>query len=89
VRGEAAAGLAKFGDRSLIPRLDQLLREDPALHSCFFEAAEELGDPCLLPAVLEGAERRRQGIYKGEKLHPIITSAIEALEKAAAVEEGE
>jgi hypothetical protein len=84
VRGEAATGLAIFGDRSLIPRLDQLLREDEALSPCFFEAAEELGDPCLLPAVLEGAERWRHGIYRGEKLHSFITSAIEALEKATA-----
>jgi hypothetical protein len=84
VRGEAAAGLAKFGDRSLIPRLDLLLREDPALHSCFFDAAEELGDPCLLPAVLVGAERWRQWKKEGEELHYDITSAIAALEKAAA-----
>lgn len=84
VRGEAAEGLAKFGDRSLIPRLDQLLREDPALSSCFFEAAEELGDPALLPAVLAGAERWRAGMKEGEVLHPFITHAIEALEEAAA-----
>ena len=84
VRGEAAAGLAEFGDRSLIPRLDQLLREDPALPSNFFGAAEELGDPCLLPAVRAGAERWQQGREEGEELHYDITSAIEALEKAAA-----
>jgi HEAT repeat protein len=86
VRGEAAAGLAKFGDRSLIPRLDQLLREDPALHSCFFAAAEELGDPSLLPAVLVGAERWRQWMEEGEELHYDIRSAIEALEKAVAAQ---
>lgn len=84
VRGEAAAGLAKFGDRSLIPRLDQLLREDPALHSCFFDVAKQLGDPCLLPAVLVGAERWRQWMEAGEELHYAITSAIKALGKAAA-----
>ena len=42
VRGEAAEGLAKFGDRSLIPRLDVLLREDEDLSPCYFMAAETL-----------------------------------------------
>jgi HEAT repeat protein len=82
VRGEAACGLAKFGDRSLIPRLEVLLREDPLVTTHFFEAAEELGDPCLLPAVLAGAERWRAEMKAGEKMHLDVTSAIEALQAA-------
>lgn len=53
VRGEAAAALGKFGDRSFIPRLDRLLREDEDISPCYFEAAVELADPSLLPAVLQ------------------------------------
>jgi HEAT repeat protein len=83
VRGEAAVGLAEFGDRSLIPRLEQLLREDAESSPCYFEAAEKLGDPSLLPAVLEGAERLRHMMKKGEKLHFMVTSAMEALQKIA------
>jgi HEAT repeat protein len=84
VRGEAAWGLSLFGERSLIPRLEKLLRDDPAISPNYFEAAEELGDPCLLPAVLEGAERWRHTMEQGEELHFCISSAIEALQKAAA-----
>lgn len=83
VRGEAAAGLAKFGDRSLIPRLDRVLREDLDMASCYFEAAEELGDPVLLPAVLAAAARWEKAMEPGEELHSMITSAIEVLQKAA------
>jgi hypothetical protein len=82
VRGEAACGLAKFGDRSLIPRLEVLLREDPLETTHFFDAAEELGDPCLLPAVLAGAERWRAEMKEGEEMHLDVTSAIEALQAA-------
>lgn len=57
VRGEAAEGLALFGERSFLPRLETLLREDKELSPCYFSAAEILGDPALLPAVLAAAER--------------------------------
>lgn len=80
VRGEAACALAIFGDRSLIPRLEVLLREDPLETVHFFEAAEELGDPCLLPAVLAGVERWRADMKEGEEMNFLITSAIEALQ---------
>jgi HEAT repeat protein len=80
VRGEAACALAIFGDRSLIPRLERLLREDPLVTTHFFEAAEELGDPCLLPAVLVGADRWRAEMKEGEEMSFWITSAIEALQ---------
>ncbi len=84
VRGEAAEGLAKFGDRSLLPILDRLLREDEALSPCYFEAAEALGDPTLLPAVLEGAKRwQEMGEDMEEEPHPYIKSAIEALRQAS------
>ncbi len=76
VRGEAAEGLALFGDRSLIPRLDVLLREDEALPSLYFMAAEELADPVLLPAVVVGAERWQA---MGAEMHASIVSALEAL----------
>lgn len=74
-RGEAAEGLALFGDRSLIPKLDEFLRQDPDLPSHFF-TAEELGDPILLPAVEVGAER---WLEMQEELHATIISALEAL----------
>jgi HEAT repeat protein len=83
VRGEAAVGLARFGDRSLVPRLEKLLREDEEISPCYFEAAEELGDPCLLSAVLEGAKRWREGMKDGEELHFMVASAVEALQKVA------
>ena len=76
VRGEAAEGLALFGDRSLIPRLDALLREDDELPSHYFTAAEEFGDPILLPAVEVGAER---WLEMQDELHATIVSALEAL----------
>jgi HEAT repeat protein len=82
VRGEAAEALAGFGDRSLIPRLECLLREDKAISPGYFVAAEELGDPCVLPAVLDGAERWRATMEEGEEMHFMITSAIEALQQA-------
>jgi HEAT repeat protein len=82
VRGEAAEGLAKFGDRSLIPVLDRLLWEDTEISPCYFVAAEELGDPILLPAVLDAAER--WPVEMGEEgPHPYILSAIEALREAS------
>jgi HEAT repeat protein len=81
VRGEAAAGLAKLGDRSFIPRLEQLLREDDEISSCYFEAAAEFGDPALLPAVLEGERRWRESMEEGEELHYLISWAIEALSR--------
>jgi HEAT repeat protein len=82
VRGEAASALAGFGDRMLIPRLETLLREDTAISPCYIEAAQELGDPSLLPAVLAAAERWRETMEEGEEMHFMITSAIEALQKA-------
>jgi HEAT repeat protein len=86
VRGEAAAALAIFGDRSFIPRLAELLREDEWLSPCYFEAAEEFGDPTLLPAVLEGAERWRDLMEPGEVPNSDVESAVKALRKAAGVE---
>jgi HEAT repeat protein len=79
VRGEAAAALAKFNDRTFIPRLDELLRNDGPISPCYFEAAEEFGDPTLLPAVLVGAERWRKTLAEGEEMHYCIVSAIEVL----------
>ena len=87
VRGEAAEALAGFGERSLIPRLECLLREDKAISPCYFAAAEDLGDPCLLPAVLVGAERWRATMEEGEELHFMITSAIESLQQIATEQE--
>lgn len=83
VRGEASEGLALLGDPDLAPRLDDLLRNDPAISPCYFIAAEELGDPRLLPAVLDAAERWRNMGEEGEEPHPYITSAIEALQRVA------
>ncbi len=83
VRGEAARGLAEFGDRALIPRLEKLLREDQDLSEYYFWAARELRDPVLLPPVLEAVERWRQGMEEDEQLDVFIASAVEALQEAA------
>jgi HEAT repeat protein len=82
VRGEAAAGLAKFGDRSLIPRLIGLLEND-GLSPLYFEAAEVLGDPVLLPAVLTAERRWRDDLDEGEDMHTYVTSAVSALKDLA------
>jgi HEAT repeat protein len=80
VRGEAAAGLAIFGDRDLIPRLDRLLREDEDLPPTYFQAAQDLEDPILLDAVQIGAERWRADMAPGEAMHMYVTSALEHLQ---------
>jgi HEAT repeat protein len=85
VRGEASEGLARLGDPNLAPRLEELLRNDPAISPCYFLAAEELGDPRLLPAVLHAAERWQSLGEEGEEPHDYITSAIEILQQAATV----
>lgn len=79
VRGEAADGLAKFGDRSLIPRLEQLLKEEDSQNPLYFSAAEQLGDPVLLPAVEEAAARWHRYLEPEEKMHPTVLSALETL----------
>jgi HEAT repeat protein len=83
VRGEAAEGLAKFGDRTLIPRLEELLRDKEELSPCFFHAAELLAEPSLLPAVLQAAETWKSWNENGH-LHFYGREAIEALEKIQA-----
>jgi hypothetical protein len=83
VRGEASEGLALLGAPDLAVRLEDLLRNDKALSPCYFTAAEELGDPRLLPAVLDAAERWQSMGEEEEALHPCIKAAIEALERAA------
>ena len=80
VRGEAAFALAKFGDRSLIPRLIELLDQD-TISPCYFEAAETLNDPALLPAVKATAEEWRKIIEPDDSLHLWMDSAIETLSK--------
>ena len=84
VRGEAAAALAIFDERSFLPRLAQLLREDEACPTHYFEAAETFNDPVLLPAVLEAAEGWRRTLKEGQELRGAIVSAIEKLRETAA-----
>ena len=86
VRGEAASGLAEFRDRSLIPRLEQLLRHDPDLSPCFFEAARILGAAELLPAVREGAVRWNE-MGDGEPPHYLVKAAVEDLSEVARLEQ--
>jgi HEAT repeat protein len=83
VRGESAAGLAKFGDRTFIPRLMHLLVHD-VQSPLYFEAAEAFGDPVLLPAVLAGEQRWRDDLDEGEQIHGSIPSAVAALKAASA-----
>lgn len=83
VRGEASEGLALLHEPGLTQRLEDLLRHDSAISVCYFSAAEALGNPQLLPAVLEAAERWRSMGEEGEEPHAYITSAIEALQRAA------
>lgn len=86
VRGEASAGLALLRDPHLAPRLEDLLRSDPDLSPCYFLAAEELGDLCLLPALLEAAERWRS---MGEEPNACIAGVVEAFQHATnAAEDG-
>ena len=87
VRGEAAEALSIFDDRTLIPRLDTLLREDDDLSPLYFLAAEKFGDPALLPAVLVGAEHWREQMKDG-KLHSCIISAMDVLESLLKRDEG-
>lgn len=78
VRGEAVSGLAKFGARSLIPRLIELLEKEDFM-PLYFEAAEYLNDPALLPAVLAAEQRWRDGLEEGEEMHDYVTSAVATL----------
>ncbi len=78
VRGEAAAGLGKFGDRSFIPRLIELLESETGA-PLYFEATEYLGDPALLPAILAAEQRWRDSLDEGEEMHHYVTSAVAAL----------
>ncbi|GDX40126.1 hypothetical protein LBMAG21_04180 [Armatimonadota bacterium] len=76
VRGEAAQGLAKFGDSSFIPVLERMLWEDEDLSPCYFLAAEEFGDPALLPAVIAASER---WLAEGHEMTWFIEPTIKAL----------
>lgn len=84
VRGEAATGLARFDDRSFIPRLERLLYTDEELPSGYFEAAEEFADPSLLPAVLHAEKLWREGLPEGEEMNVFVTAAVETLTRLAA-----
>jgi HEAT repeat protein len=87
VRGEAASGLAKFGDRTLIPRLIELLEHD-VLSPIYFEAAEVLGDPTLLPAVLVAEQRWRDDLAEGQEMSHYVTNAVAALKSVVGVPQG-
>ena len=82
VVGEAAAGLALFGDRTFIPKLNELLRTGEYLSPCYFEAAAEFNDPQLLGAVEFSAKRWKKTLKRGERLPSSIISAIELLRTA-------
>ncbi len=57
-----------------------MLLSDESLSPCYFEAAEHLADPVLLPAVRVAAQRW-QDVLDDEEMHPYVTSALEALER--------
>ncbi len=80
VCGEAARGLAKAGDKLLAPRLAQLLEENYDLHY-LYDAAEILGDPALLPAIKEAAEKWKADCPDRYQIST-VESAIEVLEKS-------
>lgn len=86
VRGKAAYGLAIFKDRELVSRLDDLLRTDPDLSLFYFSAAEESGDPAILPALLVGADRWRELHKDYRHENPVIQSAIERISSNADIE---
>lgn len=72
--GEALVGLARRGDRSILPRMFRLL-EMPDAGNLVVEAAGELGDPELLPAL----ERLKSlGWDQRDSRGPILDTAIEA-----------
>jgi len=83
VRGEAAAGLGKFGDQTLIPRLRELLKDDEMSHCGYFEAAEFLGDPSLLPEVLAAAKAWKQNLDESEGSSVFVDLAVASLRNAA------
>jgi HEAT repeat protein len=76
VRGEAIAGLAKFGDRTAIPRLQTMLLEEEWLCTLYFAAAEEFGDAILLPAVEAAATRWYEDRDEGEPAESEVDSAV-------------
>ncbi len=82
VRGEAAEGLAIFGDISLLPRLMKLLQDKETMVPLYFSAARELGDPSLLPVVEEAAAYWRHDLKPGEELEFDIRWALERLREA-------
>lgn len=85
VRGEAAYGLSLYETPEIIERLDALLRNDTEIPVRYFDAAEALGDPALLPAVQIAAERWRKAKrhpLEGPLEYPGIQSAIQRLTEA-------
>ena len=78
VRGEAAEGLAKFGDRNLIPRLKVLLEDTDTLSPCFFSAAYELDAKELLPVMRQAARRWEEW---EQEPNVVIEGSISALEE--------
>lgn len=84
VRDEAVEALATFGDQSFAPRLERMFWEGDSLSPSYFIAAQELGNPALLPAVRHAEALWRETLEEGEEMHPTITDAVEALEAIAA-----
>ncbi len=76
VQGEAADGLAVFGDRGFIPRLRQLLLDEDGWNACYFLAAEEFGDLTLAPAVIECAKRCLECLDDEEQVHGSVVWAV-------------
>ncbi|MGO8670565.1 MAG: HEAT repeat domain-containing protein [Capsulimonadaceae bacterium] len=83
VRGEAAEALAMFGDRSIAPRLEELLRDDEEPQLSYFVAAHVLGDPSLLAALRVGAQHWRAAAGPIPDWPMAITGAIDALDVMA------
>jgi HEAT repeat protein len=83
VRGEAVSGVAKFGDRTVIPRLERLLREDEWLSPLYFVAAAEFSDVSLLPAVEEAEKRWYETAEEDEPANSTVEMAVKELRESA------
>ena len=84
VQQVAVLGLARFGDREILPWLEtKLVSNDIAPHHIY--AAEAIGDSSLLPAVRVGVERLTQTMWGREELEhgAAILEALATMEQAA------
>ena len=62
------------------------LLEHDTLSPLYFEAAQVLADPVLLPAVLVAEQRWREDLGEGEEMSRHVTDVVCAFQALAAVQ---